>query len=737
MASTEEAERQSLYPDSSRSNRRPPVLRSMPHEIQCKSDVKVIGISGEYVCASATVTKIWSVTSGVCFGQISHSDYRVTAIGFKPSVKVSDEGKVIWLGTRDGILFEIDITRLKITNRRVGVHSASIKGIYRCGYEMWTLDDDGRLQVWGPDDISGLPNLSDTPRTQRVPSLTQYAIVVDKQLWVGRNKQVTVYQPSFSQNEQFVISRPMSAIKQVGEITCAAVIATNPDYIYVGHDDGKVSVYSCSKLVCINVVNISLYKIMGMVGVGKYLWITFRTGMIYVYDTSQNPWVVMKDWKAHEGAIYSVAVDRTSIFKLGILPVLTVSPSMSSVAIWDGMLKQDWLELNMQEHDADYCSFRSAQALICTWNVGAAKPSDLQSTASDAKFLRKLLATADDPEIIVFGFQELVELDNKTMTAKSMFKHKKKSKDSSNLKQHMSHQYREWEEKLTVAISHLRSEYTLLGSEKLVGLYSCVFVKKSEVKNIGNLRSSVVKTGLGGLHGNKGAIIIRFTLDNSSLCFVNCHLAAGHSHIIPRNNDIATILESKIAVGGIGSTAKLSDLFVGGGDGSMILDHEICFVNGDMNYRINLHRETVMKMLESDSIDRLLEADQLLTQLKKNPAFRLRPFTESVITFQPTYKYDIGSDNYDTSEKRRIPAWCDRIYFRGPGKIFPIEYRTHDVKISDHRPVSGVYDIKIKTVDAKLRDEALKQASKRWKAFVEESIETAKLHFYENEQRMN
>lgn len=32
-------------------------------------------------------------------------------------------------------------------------------------------------------------------------------------------------------------------------------------------------------------------------------------------------------------------------------------------------------------------------------------------------------------------------------------------------------------------------------------------------------------------------------------------------------------------------------------------------------------------------------------------------YQEGPLLFRPTYKYDYGSDNYDTSEKMRIPAW--------------------------------------------------------------------------------
>lgn len=32
-------------------------------------------------------------------------------------------------------------------------------------------------------------------------------------------------------------------------------------------------------------------------------------------------------------------------------------------------------------------------------------------------------------------------------------------------------------------------------------------------------------------------------------------------------------------------------------------------------------------------------------------------YTEGPILFRPTYRYDLGTDVYDTSEKLRIPAW--------------------------------------------------------------------------------
>lgn len=46
-----------------------------------------------------------------------------------------------------------------------------------------------------------------------------------------------------------------------------------------------------------------------------------------------------------------------------------------------------------------------------------------------------------------------------------------------------------------------------------------------------------MKTGLGGTTGNKGAVAIRMSLYNNSMCFVCAHFTAGQSQILERNAD--------------------------------------------------------------------------------------------------------------------------------------------------------------------------------------------------------
>jgi endonuclease/exonuclease/phosphatase family metal-dependent hydrolase len=184
---------------------------------------------------------------------------------------------------------------------------------------------------------------------------------------------------------------------------------------------------------------------------------------------------------------------------------------------------------------------------------------------------------------------------------------------------------------------------------------------------------------------------------------VNCHLAAGQSQTAHRNNDIAAILEAESLPAETSLTTR-TDRFVSGGDGSMIMDHEICILNGDLNYRIDsIPRNVIIEDVRNNNLTKLLERDQLLASRRKNPGFRLRSFIEAPIAFAPTYKYDVGTDDYDTSDKKRSPAWCDRILYRGIGRVKQLEYRRHEVRASDHRPVSASFKLRIKTVSPKER----------------------------------
>ena len=67
--------------------------------------------------------------------------------------------------------------------------------------------------------------------------------------------------------------------------------------------------------------------------------------------------------------------------------------------------------------------------------------------------------------------------------------------------------------------------YELLCYKDLVGILTAVFYKKG-MPIEGPVPSWEVKTGFKGVAGNKGSVSFSFNVFNSSICVVNCHLAA-------------------------------------------------------------------------------------------------------------------------------------------------------------------------------------------------------------------
>lgn len=76
----------------------------------------------------------------------------------------------------------------------------------------------------------------------------------------------------------------------------------------------------------------------------------------------------------------------------------------------------------MQQHDSDFCDFREVTATVMTWNAGASKPTALRQNERDGNFFRELLQPQNPADILVFGFQELVDLEDKKVTASKFFK---------------------------------------------------------------------------------------------------------------------------------------------------------------------------------------------------------------------------------------------------------------------------------------------------------------------------
>jgi hypothetical protein len=116
------------------------------------------------------------------------------------------------------------------------------------------------------------------------------------------------------------------------------------------------------------------------------------------------------------------------------------------------------------------------------------------------------------------------------------------------------------------------------------------------------------------------------------------------------------------------------------------------------------HAELSKKVLEVKEVtdcdhpqqilDVLLENDQLRNQMVEFQVFK--GFREHPIRFKPSYKFDPGTETYDTSKKNRAPAWCDRVLFKNKAacNVDSLSYEcVHGTFYSDHRAVVGNFRV--------------------------------------------
>jgi len=281
-----------------------------------------------------------------------------------------------------------------------------------------------------------------------------------------------------------------------------------------------------------------------------------------------------------------------------------------------------------------------------TWNVDETFPPDTIPRGH----IDELLEQGRDAHVIAIGLQEV------GFSATRVLLNATGSKAS------------HWERAIQAALEKAGSAFSPVCSYGLSGVWMVIFVRKylySLVRAVKVHRSLV---GLSAKGNSKGAVGIAFKVCQTRFCFLNAHLSAHQENVLDRNEDFRKIVHSFVAA-----------------SGRSIYDYDVTVWMGDLNYRIDLSNEEVRRMAAAMELVPLYEKDQLRAAIEDFQAFD--SFHEADIMFPPTFKYDPGTHNYDTSAKNRIPAWCDRVLWHGDSAIAPLSYHSFRFTNSDHRPV--------------------------------------------------
>lgn len=324
----------------------------------------------------------------------------------------------------------------------------------------------------------------------------------------------------------------------------------------------------------------------------------------------------------------------------------------------------DYVQDKLKEQATVFTTWNHINVFVGTYNVNAASPHSKVD-------LRAWLFPPENsegnlPDVYAIGLQEIIELNAGSIL----------SSDSSKPSQ--------WSKLLEEQLNSQKEPYLLLRTESMSSMSLFLFVKKSQVHNVTQVAGSSKKTGLGGIAANKGACAVRFEFGLTSFALVTSHLAAGTTALLERYNDYLTIMQ------GLTFTRNFS-----------IKDHDHIIWFGDLNYRISLPNDECRYLIENGAFDELIAQDQLNQEITHKGAFY--GFKEGAVRFYPTYKFDKGTSEYDTSEKQRVPSWTDRVLFmssKGLEGLEQLNYNSSmDIFASDHKPVYSTLKSKVKFVD--------------------------------------
>nr|XP_043888132.1 inositol polyphosphate 5-phosphatase Ka isoform X1 [Solea senegalensis] len=328
---------------------------------------------------------------------------------------------------------------------------------------------------------------------------------------------------------------------------------------------------------------------------------------------------------------------------------------------------------------------------MVTWNVATANPPD------DVTSLLHLNSQTVSPDLYVIGLQEV----------------------SSGLLSSVSQLVNDDPWSLLFMSTLGPQNYIKVSSIRMQGLLLLFFTKLKHVPFIRDIVTTYTRTGLLGYWGNKGGVSIRLSFYGHMFCFLNCHLAAHMEYATERVDEFEYIMDVQKF-----ECEKAPS----------IADHRLVFWFGDLNFRIQDHgMHFVRSCISNQTYNLLWSKDQLIMMKEKEQM--LQEFDEGPLDFQPTYKFDLNSDTYDSRRfrtwfgfngKKRKPAWTDRILWRlrpkppNPDKLdgnmedvtevreseeeekYPMTivqdlYTSNmEYRISDHKPVIGTFTLQLR-----------------------------------------
>ncbi|EMS15452.1 inositol polyphosphate 5-phosphatase, putative [Entamoeba histolytica HM-3:IMSS] len=357
---------------------------------------------------------------------------------------------------------------------------------------------------------------------------------------------------------------------------------------------------------------------------------------------------------------------------------------------------QGWKEKSILDQLPFYAIAKELKIQICTWNINQG--------LYDQEIVDKWTSLlSEKPDIVALGVQELDMSVDAIITGKKY-----------------SERAEQWKDVICKSVNRNGgNEYDESGWYQLCGIVLFVFVHKHIKSQIKMFGLSECRTGaMSGKLANKGGVAIGMKIYDSTICFVNSHLAAHQEFCERRNKDWEEISKMKIKY--YNGTSSLS---------IPLLQHDVVIWMGDLNYRIDMEDSEVRKLVQEKDLTTLYRNDQLFNSRMKKKVFQ--NFKEAKITFLPTFKIKIGNGEYVDN---RIPSWCDRVLYKTERRhgVIVEKYTSFELYNSDHKPVSAfmkVYLQQINQEKKKMVEEFMDKAEKWYSMVVVPEVSASMTYF--------
>ena len=362
----EESKTRIDLPDSSRSSRKPPYANFYPYS---ESHISVphngvYAVAGSVVAvASSHTVKLFDLTVSdsplyaLDLKDISpdRRSRKPTSLAFRNSRTHSEKAISLWIGTKDGHLFEVDIRSSALVSSKMAAHAQAVTHIFSTGYMMVTMDDNGKALIFAPDDSQDFVLSNAQARVVRVADKQDFVKLIAGRLWTSA-REPSSGTTNFSRGPIVRVydiltlgssGRSLLPTEHVGTVTCGTMLPSNPGHVYLGHEGGTVTIWTLEGAQgtpeCVDVVKVSMSDILCLAGVNDRLWGGSRAGHISAYDTLQKPWVTTNSWVAHKDVpVTHLSVDPWSITSVGKLCAISIGRD-EKMRFWDGLLAVSWI----------------------------------------------------------------------------------------------------------------------------------------------------------------------------------------------------------------------------------------------------------------------------------------------------------------------------------------------------------------------------------------------------------